>query len=46
MSLFSIKVLSCLDLQEIMNYFTYKATKTVLYQLYEMNPPAYTWLYK
>uniref|UniRef100_A0ACD5UMG8 Uncharacterized protein n=1 Tax=Avena sativa TaxID=4498 RepID=A0ACD5UMG8_AVESA len=30
---------------EIMNYFTYKATKTVLYQLYEMNPPAYTWLY-
>lgn len=31
--------------QEIMNYFTYKATKTVLYQLYEMNPPAYTWLY-
>ena len=30
---------------EIMNYFTYKATQTVLYQLYEMNPPAYTWLY-
>jgi hypothetical protein len=37
---------SYLDFQEIMNYFTYKATKTVLYQLYEMNPPAYTWLYK
>ncbi|BAF21953.1 chaperonin-like RbcX protein 2, chloroplastic [Oryza sativa Japonica Group] len=30
---------------EIMNYFTYKATSTVLHQLYEMNPPAYTWLY-
>nr|BAJ91924.1 predicted protein [Hordeum vulgare subsp. vulgare] len=37
--------LACLHLQEIMNYFTYKATQTVLYQLYEMNPPAYTWLY-
>uniref|UniRef100_A0A0D9X0I8 Chaperonin-like RbcX protein n=1 Tax=Leersia perrieri TaxID=77586 RepID=A0A0D9X0I8_9ORYZ len=30
---------------EIVNYFTYKATHTVLNQLYEMNPPAYTWLY-
>ena len=30
---------------EIMNYFTYKTTSTVLHQLYEMNPPAYTWLY-
>ncbi|KAG8080048.1 hypothetical protein GUJ93_ZPchr0007g6431 [Zizania palustris] len=30
---------------EIVNYFTYKATSTVLHQLYEMNPPAYTWLY-
>jgi len=25
---------------------TYKATQTVLLQLYEMNPPSYTWLYK
>ena len=25
---------------------TYKATQTVLHQLYEMNPPSYTWLYK
>jgi hypothetical protein len=32
--------------QNIINYFTYKATHTVLYQLYEMNPPSYTWLYK
>ncbi|XP_039816821.1 uncharacterized protein LOC120679326 isoform X6 [Panicum virgatum] len=24
---------------------TYKATQTVLHQLYEMNPPSYTWLY-
>jgi hypothetical protein len=32
--------------QNIINYFTYKATHTVLHQLYEMNPPSYTWLYK
>ncbi|ONM58772.1 Chaperonin-like RbcX protein [Zea mays] len=31
--------------KNIINYFTYKATHTVLHQLYEMNPPAYTWLY-
>ncbi|GJN32783.1 hypothetical protein PR202_gb21311 [Eleusine coracana subsp. coracana] len=31
--------------KNIINYFTYKATQTVLHQLYEMNPPAYTWLY-
>lgn len=32
------------DLQ-LMNYFTYKAVRTVLTQLYEMNPPSYRWLY-
>jgi hypothetical protein len=38
---------SCLlCVQNIINYFTYKATHTVLHQLYEMNPPAYTWLYR
>ncbi|XP_012699265.1 chaperonin-like RbcX protein 2, chloroplastic isoform X2 [Setaria italica] len=31
--------------KNIINYFTYKATHTVLHQLYEMNPPSYTWLY-
>lgn len=30
---------------QILNYFTYKATRTVLNQLYEMNPTQYTWLY-
>lgn len=30
---------------QLLNYFTYKAVRTVLYQLYEMNPPQYTWLY-
>ncbi|KAL2940789.1 Chaperonin-like RbcX protein 2 chloroplastic [Bienertia sinuspersici] len=30
---------------QILNYFTYKAARTVLNQLYEMNPPQYTWLY-
>ncbi|KAK1266953.1 hypothetical protein QJS04_geneDACA015599 [Acorus gramineus] len=30
---------------QIINYFTQKAVRTVLYQLYEMNPPSYTWLY-
>jgi len=33
-------------LQQIINYFTYKATRTVLHQLYEMNPPKYRWFYK
>ncbi|CAN6205802.1 unnamed protein product [Urochloa humidicola] len=31
--------------KNIINYFTYKATHTVLHQLYEMNPPSYSWLY-
>ncbi|XP_068638725.1 chaperonin-like RbcX protein 2, chloroplastic [Aristolochia californica] len=30
---------------QIQNYFTYKAVRTVLNQLYEMNPPQYRWLY-
>ena len=30
---------------QIQNYFTYKAVKTVLNQLYEMNPTQYTWFY-
>ncbi|KAJ6828092.1 chaperonin-like RbcX protein 2, chloroplastic [Iris pallida] len=30
---------------QIINYFTYKATRTVLHQLYEMNPPKYRWFY-
>ncbi|KDP22095.1 hypothetical protein JCGZ_25926 [Jatropha curcas] len=30
---------------QILNYFTYKATRTVLNQLYEMNPTQYRWLY-
>lgn len=30
---------------QILNYFTYKAVRTVLTQLYEMNPTNYTWLY-
>jgi hypothetical protein len=29
-----------------MNYFTYKAVRTVMTQLYEMNPPSYRWFYK
>lgn len=32
--------------QQMLNYFTYKAVRTVLHQLYEMNPPKYTWFYK
>ncbi|ONM01823.1 Chaperonin-like RbcX protein [Zea mays] len=28
-----------------MNYFTYKAVRTVLTQLYELNPPSYRWSY-
>ncbi|KAF8708522.1 hypothetical protein HU200_029886 [Digitaria exilis] len=31
---------------QLMNYFTYKAVRTVLTQLYEMNPPSYRWFYK
>ncbi|MED6204603.1 Chaperonin-like RbcX protein 2, chloroplastic [Stylosanthes scabra] len=30
---------------QMLNYFTYKAARTVLQQLYEMNPPQYTWFY-
>ncbi|WOL19344.1 chaperonin-like RbcX protein 2, chloroplastic [Canna indica] len=30
---------------QLINYFTYKASRTVLYQLYEMNPPNYTWFH-
>ncbi|XP_058787944.1 chaperonin-like RbcX protein 2, chloroplastic [Vicia villosa] len=30
---------------QLLNYFTYKAVRTVLQQLYEMNPPKYTWFY-
>ncbi|XWS52529.1 hypothetical protein CRYUN_Cryun11dG0078500 [Craigia yunnanensis] len=31
---------------QLLNYFTYKAVRTVLNQLYEMNPPKYTWFYQ
>jgi len=31
---------------QIVNYFTYKAVRTVLNQLYEMNPPEYRWFYE
>ncbi|XVF47386.1 hypothetical protein PTKIN_Ptkin03bG0104800 [Pterospermum kingtungense] len=31
---------------QMLNYFTYKAVRTVLNQLYEMNPPKYTWFYQ
>ncbi|XVE78894.1 hypothetical protein DITRI_Ditri14bG0015000 [Diplodiscus trichospermus] len=31
---------------QLLNYFTYKAVRTVLTQLYEMNPPQYTWFYQ
>ncbi|KAK3145731.1 hypothetical protein QOZ80_3BG0256650 [Eleusine coracana subsp. coracana] len=30
---------------QLMNYFTYKAVRTVLNQLYELNPPSYRWFY-
>ncbi|KAL9404953.1 hypothetical protein Peur_001925 [Populus x canadensis] len=30
---------------QLLNYFTYKAVRTVLNQLYEMNPTQYTWFY-
>lgn len=30
---------------QILNYFTYKAVRTVLSQLYEMNPTQYRWFY-
>ena len=32
--------------QQLVNYFTYKAVRTVMTQLYEMNPPSYRWFYK
>ncbi|KAL4332566.1 hypothetical protein GQ457_07G043370 [Hibiscus cannabinus] len=32
--------------KQLLNYFTYKAVRTVLNQLYEMNPPQYTWFYQ
>lgn len=31
--------------KQLMNYFTYKAVRTVMTQLYEMNPPSYRWFY-
>ncbi|KAF9593282.1 hypothetical protein IFM89_021038 [Coptis chinensis] len=31
--------------RQIVNYFTYKAVRTVLNQLYEMNPTNYRWFY-
>ncbi|KAI6685503.1 hypothetical protein NL676_031416 [Syzygium grande] len=31
---------------QTLNYFTYKAVRTVLNQLYEMNPTQYRWLYE
>ncbi|KAL0907026.1 hypothetical protein M5K25_025564 [Dendrobium thyrsiflorum] len=30
---------------QLINFFTYKAVRTVLHQLYEMNPPKYIWFY-
>ncbi|XP_042513961.1 chaperonin-like RbcX protein 2, chloroplastic [Macadamia integrifolia] len=30
---------------QLLNYFTYKAVRTVLNQLYEMNPTKYRWFY-
>ncbi|KAH7543539.1 chaperonin-like RbcX protein 2, chloroplastic [Ziziphus jujuba] len=31
---------------QILNYFTYKAVRTVMNQLYEMNPTQYRWFYE
>ncbi|KAI3937821.1 hypothetical protein MKW92_039098 [Papaver armeniacum] len=31
--------------RQVLNYFTYKAVRTVLTQLYEMNPTNYRWFY-
>ncbi|XP_051142092.1 chaperonin-like RbcX protein 2, chloroplastic [Andrographis paniculata] len=31
--------------RQILDYFTYKAVRTVLHQLYEMNPTQYRWFY-
>uniref|UniRef100_A0A0D6R2H0 Chaperonin-like RbcX protein n=1 Tax=Araucaria cunninghamii TaxID=56994 RepID=A0A0D6R2H0_ARACU len=31
--------------KHLLNYFTFKAVRTVLTQLYEMNPTQYTWFY-
>lgn len=30
----------------LLNYFTYKAVRTVMHQLYEMNPTQYSWFYQ
>lgn len=30
---------------QLINSFTYKAVRTVLHQIYEMNPPKYMWFY-
>ncbi|KAL3696078.1 hypothetical protein R1sor_010154 [Riccia sorocarpa] len=32
--------------KHLMDYFTYKAVRTVLAQLFEMNPTTYSWLYR
>lgn len=34
------------SMQQILNCFTCKAARTVLNQLYEMNPPKYMWFYE
>lgn len=31
--------------KQLLDYFTYKAVRTVLHQLYEMNPTQYKWFY-
>ncbi|KAL3828190.1 hypothetical protein ACJIZ3_016992 [Penstemon smallii] len=31
--------------RQLVDYFTYKAVRTVLNQLYELNPPQYRWFY-
>ncbi|THU65423.1 hypothetical protein C4D60_Mb05t03460 [Musa balbisiana] len=41
-----VKSDNLLTLLQLINYFTYKAARTVLHQLHEMNPPSYMWLYK
>ncbi|KAH7286131.1 hypothetical protein KP509_33G059700 [Ceratopteris richardii] len=32
--------------KHLLDYFTFKAARTVLLQLYEMNPPQYSWFYR
>ncbi|MCO5561137.1 hypothetical protein L7F22_014758 [Adiantum nelumboides] len=32
--------------KHLLDYFTFKAVRTVLVQLYEMNPAQYTWFYR